>query len=120
MRIAQYKSKYYVITDNGESVIIYEVDHFESVKKFLNLRALDDLDARHYLRGKDLERIIECRKWFIRKDCSDSEIIEAYLYYLDLEECPDKKELETKSLQRELELQEFIKKCNKLDDENED
>lgn len=120
MRIAQYKSNYYVINDNSESVIIYEVNFFESVKKFLHLRAIDKLDARHLLRGKDLERIIECRKWFVRKDRSDSEIIEAYLYYLDLEECSDKKELEIKSFQRELELQEFIKKCNELDDENDD
>lgn len=119
MRIAQYKSNYYVISDNGESVIIYEVNHFESVKKFLHLRAIDKLDVR-YLSDKDLERIRQYRKWFIRKDCSDSEIIEAYLYYLGLEKCSDKKELEIKSFKRELELQEFIKKCNEFDDENED
>lgn len=119
MRIAQYKSKYYVITDNSEFFIIYEVDFFGSVKKFLHLRAIDKLDIQN-LSDKDLSDIRQYNKWFVRKDFSDSEIIEAYLYYLDLRECSDKKELEMKSSQRELELDEFIKKCNKLDNENED
>lgn len=119
MRIAQYKSKYYVINDNDETVLIYEINFFESVKKFLRLRAIDELEV-WYLKDSDMEYIRKHGDWFIRKDFSDSEIIEAYLYYLDLRECSDKKELEMKSSQRELELQEFIKKCKESIEENED